>query len=219
QQGGNAADAAVAVVAALNVTEPCSTGIGGDCFCLFFDNATKKVRGINASGRAPVELTLEKLSELGFQNELPRYNVNTVTIPGAAAGWVDTLEKFGSMTTKEVLTPAIELAENGFPVAPLTAIAWARGTRQLRMGPYADEMLLNGEAPKEGEIMRNITLAQTFRELAEHGKSGFYEGRIAKAIIDLVQALGGVMTTDDLRNHYNTFDDPISVNYHGVDVF
>ncbi|GAG29376.1 unnamed protein product, partial [marine sediment metagenome] len=86
QQGGNAADAAVAVAAALNVTEPCSTGIGGDCFCLFFDNTTKKVDGVNASGRAPVELTLEKLSELGFQNELPRYNVNTVTIPGAAAG-------------------------------------------------------------------------------------------------------------------------------------
>ena len=219
QQGGNAADAAVAVAAALNVTEPCSTGIGGDCFCLFFDNSTKKVHGVNASGRAPVELTLERLSELGFQNELPRYNVNTVTVPGAAAGWLDTLEKFGTMTTKEVLTPAIELAENGFAVAPLTAIAWARGTKQLRIGPYADEMLLNGEAPKEGEIMKNITLAQTFRELAEHGKNGFYEGRIATAIIDLVQALGGVMTTDDLKNHYNTFDDPISVNYHGVDVF
>lgn len=219
QQGGNAADAAVATAAALNVTEPCSTGIGGDCFCLFFDNKTKNVSGLNASGRAPADLSLEFLSERGIINSLPPLSVHSITVPGAAAGWVDTTEKFGSMELKTILTPAIELAEGGFPVAPFTARAWNRSTRILKMGPYAEEMLLNGEAPKEGEIMKNPTLAQTFRELAEHGKAGFYEGRIAKAIIDLIQSKEGVMSIEDLKKHHSTFDEPISTNYRGVEIY
>jgi gamma-glutamyltranspeptidase/glutathione hydrolase len=219
QEGGNAADAAVAVAAALNVTEPCSTGIGGDCFCLFFENKKKKVFGLNASGRAPAELNVEKLAEKGIIGFLPPFSVHTITVPGAAAGWVDTLEKFGTKTLKEVLKPAIELAEEGFPVAPMTALAWNRGVKQLRTGPNANEMLLNGEAPKEGEIMKIPTLAQTFRELAEHGKSGFYEGRIAQAIVDLIQSKGGFMSIDDLKNHYNTFDEPISTDYRGIEIY
>lgn len=219
QQGGNAADAAVATAAALNVTEPCSTGIGGDCFCLFFNNKTNTVSGLNASGRAPADLNLELLSERGAINSLPPLSVHTITVPGAAAGWVDTTEKFGSMELKTILAPAIELAEGGFPVAPFTARAWNRSTRILKMGPYAEEMLLNGEAPKEGEIMKNPTLAQTFRELAEHGKAGFYEGRIAEAIIDLIHSKEGVMSIEDLKNHHSTFDEPISTNYQGVEVY
>ncbi|MEE9410227.1 MAG: gamma-glutamyltransferase, partial [Candidatus Heimdallarchaeota archaeon] len=97
QQGGNAADAAVAVAAALNVTEPTSTGIGGDCFCLFFDNKTKIVSGLNASGRAPAELNLETLVQKGITEVLPPFSVHTITVPGAAAGWVDTIDKFGTM--------------------------------------------------------------------------------------------------------------------------
>ncbi len=219
QQGGNAADAAVATAAALNVTEPCSTGIGGDCFCLYFDNKTKIVSGINGSGRAPADINIEKLAGLNITNELPSLSVHTITVPGAAAGWVDTIEKFGTMSLKEILSPAIELAEEGFPVAPITALAWNRGIRQLKLGPYANEMLLNGEAPKEGEIMKNPTLAKTFRELVDQGKAGFYEGRIAESIVDLIQSMGGFMTLDDLKNHYNTFDKPISVNYRGIDVY
>ncbi|MHA1303804.1 MAG: gamma-glutamyltransferase [Candidatus Heimdallarchaeaceae archaeon] len=219
QRGGNAADAAVAIAAALNVTEPTSTGIGGDCFCLFWDNSKKEVKGINGSGRAPKNLTLEKLAEEGITDKLPPLSVHTVTVPGAAAGWVDTIEQFGTMSLKEVLSPAIELAENGFPVAPITAFFWNRGVKQLKNGPYADEMLIQGRAPKEGEIMKNPTLAKTFRELAEHGKAGFYEGRIAESIVDLLQSMGGVMTLDDLRNHNSSFDDPISVKYRGVDIF
>ena len=161
QQGGNAADAAVATAAALNVTEPCSTGIGGDCFCLYFDNKTKRVSGLNASGRAPSDLNLEFLSKQGITGSLPPLSVHTITVPGAAAGWVDTVKKFGLLDLKKILAPAIELAEGGFPVAPFTARAWNRSTKILKMGPYADEMLLNGEAPKEGEIMKNPTLAQT----------------------------------------------------------
>ena len=126
QQGGNAADAAVATAAALNVTEPCSTGIGGDCFCLFFDNTKKEVFGVNGSGRAPGSLNVEYLDDQGIFGELHPLSIHTITVPGAAAGWVDTIEKFGTMELKDILTPAIELAENGFPVAPFTALAWQR---------------------------------------------------------------------------------------------
>ncbi|MCK5141331.1 MAG: gamma-glutamyltransferase, partial [Candidatus Heimdallarchaeota archaeon] len=219
QQGGNAADAAVAVAATLNLTEPTSTGIGGDCFCLFYDNQKKQVFGLNASGRAPAMLNVDKLNSIGIKDNLPPLSVHTITVPGAAAGWVDTVEKFGTMSLKKILEPAIKHAEDGFPVAPLTSRSWQRGVKQLRLGPNADEMLLNGEAPKEGEIMKNPTLANTFRELAEHGKSGFYEGRIAEAIINLIQSFEGYMTLDDLKNHKNTFDDPISINYRGVDIY
>ena len=219
QKGGNAADAAVAVAATLNLTEPTSTGIGGDCFCLFYDNHKKKVFGLNASGRAPADLNLDKLNNLNIRDNIPPLSVHTITVPGAAAGWVDTVERFGSMSLKDILSPAIELAREGFPVAPLTARSWQRGVKQLRLGPNADEMLLSGEAPKEGEIMKNPTLANTFRELAEHGKNGFYEGRIAEAIIDLIKSFEGYMTLDDLRNHKNTFDNSISINYRGVDIY
>ncbi|MHA1396430.1 MAG: gamma-glutamyltransferase [Candidatus Heimdallarchaeaceae archaeon] len=219
QQGGNAADAAVAVAAALNVTEPTSTGIGGDCFCLFFDNSTKKVHGINASGRAPAALSIDFLKEKGVTDSLPPYSVHTITVPGAAAGWADTIEKFGTMSLSEILTPALELAEEGFPVAPLTARSWERGVYQLKLGPNSEELLINGRAPKAGEIMKNPTLANTFRILAKEGKNGFYEGRIAKAIIELIQSKGGVMTEEDLKNHSNTFDKPISINYRGIDIY
>lgn len=216
--GGNAVDAAVATAAALNVTEPCSTGIGGDCFLLFWDASKGRVLGLNGSGRAPADLTPEKLRAEGF-TRMPSNGVHTVTVPGAPAGWVDALERYGMMEVREVLAPAIELAEGGFPVSPLTAHAWAAGVPVLRSGPYADELLLDGKAPAAGEVMRNRCLARTFREVVEHGKAGFYEGRVAEAIVDLLRSMGGTMTLDDLRRHRTTFDDPISVNYRGVDVW
>ena len=217
--GGNAADAAVAVAAALNVTEPTSTGIGGDCFVLFYDANKNKVMGINGSGRAPKGLTIDFLREQGIEGKLPPYSPHTVTVPGAAAAWIDTLEKFGTMELKDVLMPAINLAEEGFPVAPITARAWQRGVKQLLNGPNANEMLIDGRAPRAGEIMKLPNLAKTFRLLIEHGKSGFYEGEVARAIVDLLQSLGGVMTLEDLKSHESTFDDPISTNYRGVEVF
>jgi gamma-glutamyltranspeptidase/glutathione hydrolase len=218
QRGGNAADAAVATAAALNVTEPTSTGIGGDCFCLYFDNEKRTIQGVNGSGRAPKDLTIELLTELGY-NEMPPDGVHTVTVPGTAAGWVDTIIHFGSMTLKEVLQPAIELAENGFPVAPITARAWAFGVPKLKAGPYGDEMLIDGRSPMVGELMKNPTLAHTFKALAEHGKDGFYKGRVAEAIVTLLHNMGGVMALEDLENHITTFPEPIKTNYRGVDVY
>ncbi len=218
QKGGNAADAAVAVAAALNVTEPCSTGMGGDCFALYYDSSKGRVLGMNGSGRAPMGLTPEKLVADGF-TKMPTNGVHTVTVPGAVAGWVDTIEKFGTLTMKDVLTPAIELAEGGFPVSPLTARAWANGVPFLRSGPYGDEMLINGRAPGAGETMKNPTLASSMREVVEHGKAGFYEGRVAEAIVELLHLKGGTMTLEDLKKHTTTFDEPITVNYRGIDIW
>jgi gamma-glutamyltranspeptidase/glutathione hydrolase len=217
--GGNAADAAVATAAALNVTQPTSTGLGGDMFALYYDSNTKKVSGINGSGRAPNELTLAKVHNEGYTEELPPYHAHTITIPGAAAGWVDTVEKFGQLSLDKVLEPAIQLARDGFPVSDITAMYWDIGQPRLELGPNASEMLLNGKAPKVGQMMKIPNLANTFNELAINGKSGYYEGRIAEAIVEIQNLKGGVMTLDDLKSHKTTFEDPISVNYKGIDVY
>src|SRR5512142_1954834 len=125
--GGNAADAAVATAAALNVTEPTSTGLGGDCFALFYDARTRAVTALNGSGRAPAALTLDLLARQGFATALPPFHAHTVTVPGACAGWCDLIERHGTMPLRDILAPAIRLAEEGVPVAPATAHYWQRG--------------------------------------------------------------------------------------------
>ncbi len=123
----------MATAAALNVTEPTSTGIGGDCFALYYDAQTRQVSALNGSGRAPAALSLERLQREGFGSELPPYHPYTITVPGACAGWCDLVERHGRLPLAQVLAPAIRLAEEGFPVAPITAYFWERGAeRQLR---------------------------------------------------------------------------------------
>ena len=227
--GGNAADAAVAVAAALNVTEPCSTGIGGDCFALYYDATTRKVTGINGSGRAPADLTLERVHSDGAVVEgggdhLPYTHAHTVTVPGAACGWVDTIERHGSkrLTLAQVLEPAATLAENGVPIHEVAAHHWARGAAKLQAedNVHGKDMLMSdGSAPAAGDIMRMPYLAETFRRLGREGKAGFYTGTVAEAIVECVQSHGGCMTLSDLADHSSRFDDPIHVNYKGTDVW
>jgi len=140
----------------------------------------------------------------------------------AAAGWVDTVKKFGcrKLHLDEILSPAIRLAEDGYPVEPITAHNWARGEALLKSASSnGSELLLNGQAPKEGEIMRMPELAETMRTLARLGKKGFYRGRIAQAIVHVLEKRGGVLSLEDLAEHRNTTDTPIHVNYRGVDVY
>lgn len=218
--GGNAADAAVATAAALNVAEPTSTGLGGDCFALFYDARTRQVTALNGSGRAPAALTLDLLARQGL-HELPPYHAHTITVPGACAGWCDLIAKHGTMSMGEILAPAIQLAEEGFPVSPVISYLWQRGAkRQLGNSPGGRELLAEGgRAPRPGEIMRLPTLARTLRAVAEGGKEAFYQGEIAHKIADTVQAYGGVMTAQDLAAHYSTWDEPISATYRGVRVW
>ena len=220
-KGGNAADAAVASAAALNVTEPTSTGIGGDMFALYFDAQTKQVTALNGSGRAPAALTLDRLKKEGItSDELPPFHAHTVTVPGACAGWCDLIEKHGSLTLLEILAPAIRLADEGFPVAPLTSYFWARGAnRQLNSSLNGRELTIDGRAPRAGEIFRNPGLAKTLSMIAQENKRGFYQGQIAEAIVSVIKEAGGCVSEDDLASHVSTWENPISVNYRGLRVF
>ncbi|KAJ7357247.1 gamma-glutamyltranspeptidase [Mycena albidolilacea] len=217
RKGGNAADAAVAVSAALNVTEPSCCGIGGDAFCLFFDAKTKTVKALNGSGHSPQKLTLEYLRQRGLTGpSIPLTDLNSVTVPGAAAAWVDTIEGFGSgkVTVSDVLEPAIRLAEEGVPVSEIHSLSWQKSENLIKnASPNGDEMLLNSKAPLQGQIIKLQNLAQTFREVATHGKDGFYKGRVAQAIVELIQSKGGLMELDDLAKHKTTFVDPIKYTY------
>ena len=220
-RGGNAADAAVAAAAALNVTEPTSTGIGGDMFALYFDAQTRQVTALNGSGRASSALTLERLKREGLlADSLPPFHPHTVTVPGACAGWCDLIEKHGSLSLTEILAPAIRLADEGFPVAPLTAHFWTRGAdRQLKSALNGRELTIDGRAPKAGEIFQNKGLAKTFKLLAERGAVGFYQGSVAQAIVVVIKEAGGCMSAEDLASHVSTWESPISVDYRGLRVY
>lgn len=219
-KGGNAADAAVAAGAALNVTEPSSTGIGGDMFALYFSADTRQVTALNGSGRAPAALTLDRLKKEGFSTELPPFHAHTVTVPGACAGWFDLIEKHGSLSMPEILAPAIRLANDGFPVGPITAYSWQRGAQnQLRSAPNGHELTIDGRGPNAGEIFRNPNLARTFEIVARGGKPAFYQGEIAEAIVGVIKEAGGCMSAEDLASHTSTWEEPISVTYRGLRVY
>ncbi|KAJ6088589.1 hypothetical protein N7486_009850 [Penicillium sp. IBT 16267x] len=235
-QGGNAADAAVATVAALNMSEPCSTGIGGDMFCLFYKAETKKVHALNGSGRYAAKATLEKVrKDLNMAPDalggIPELNALAATVPGAAAGWVDTIEKFGSgkLSLEQILQPAIEMGENGFVVSELSSHGWQAAEKTIReASPNFREMLKKDPAAKDGvraplpgEIMKNPTLAKTFRTLATEGKKGFYQGRIAEEIVKVAQSLGSYLDLEDLAQHaaQGTQEvDAISLKFTGQDI-
>uniref|UniRef100_UPI0037E716C6 glutathione hydrolase-like YwrD proenzyme n=1 Tax=Semicossyphus pulcher TaxID=241346 RepID=UPI0037E716C6 len=222
KRGGNAADAAVAIAAALAVTEPCSTGPGGDAFCLFYNGKTGEIRGINGSGRSPRAQSLDFLEGRGYTAEAPPspFNALNVTVPGAPACWCDTVQQFGShkLSMQEVLSGAAELAEAGFPVAEVAAHHWANWVSALRDEgkELGGDLLIGGHAPKCGHVFRNPSLARTLRELGEHGKPAFYQGRVAQAIVDIINQNGGVMTLEDLSSHDSEVITPISTEYKGV---
>jgi gamma-glutamyltranspeptidase/glutathione hydrolase len=219
-QGGNAADAAVATAAALNVTEPTSTGIGGDCFALYFNATDHQISALNASGRAPKTLSIERLQKEGFTDSLPPFHPYTITVPGACAGWCDLVENFGLLELPQILAPAIRLAEEGFPVSPLTAHFWSRGAeRQLVNAPGGLELTIEGRAPQAGEVFRNPGLARTFHTIADGGKTAFYQGQIAEAIVQVVEKAGGCLDISDLAAHRSTWEEPISTTYRGLRIW
>ena len=216
--GGNAADAAVAAAAALNLTEPMSTGLGGDMFALFFDASTRKITALNGSGRAPAALSIDLLRKQGL-DPWPPHHTHTVTVPGACAGWFDLVARHGTMPMAKILAPAIRLAEEGFPVGDWTAQGWAGGLRLLDASPGGSELEIDGRAPRKGETFRNPALAKTFRAIAEGGKDAYYKGEIGRAVAAAVQAAGGVMTAADLASHESTWEEPISTTYRGMRVW
>ncbi|XP_013877280.1 putative gamma-glutamyltransferase YwrD isoform X2 [Austrofundulus limnaeus] len=207
KRGGNAADAAVAIAAALAVTEPCTTGPGGDAFCLFYNGNTGEIKGINGSGRSPQALTLDLFEGRGFSAGTPpsAFDALNITVPGAPACWCDTVQLFGSkkLSLQEVLSGAVELAEEGFPVSEVAAHYWEKWTTALRSDGKAlgEDLLTDSRPPRCGQVFKNPSLAQTIKELGERGKPAFYQGRVARAIVDVILQNGGVMTLEDLSSH------------------
>ena len=219
-QGGNAADAAVATAAALNVTEPASTGLGGDCFALFYSAETGQVSALNGSGRAPAALTLERARQAVIDGQLPPNHPYTITVPGACAGWCDLIERYGRLTMSTILAPAIRLAEAGFPVAPLTALSWqSEMDESFNMAFGGKELTVKGRPPRPGELFRNPGLARSLQSIAEGGQRAFYEGAIAESITRTVQAAGGCLELADLAAHHSTWETPISTTYRGIRIW
>lgn len=214
REGGTAADACVAMDAVLHVTEPPSTSLGGDLFALVYDGGIGKITALNGSGRAPRAVDATTLRARGL-SKIPERHGHAVTTPGVCAGWYDLIERHGRMPMPRLLAPAITLAEQGFPVGPVTAAIWARKQERLQSA----ELTIEGRAPRAGEQFRNAGLAKTLRVISESGKEAFYRGEIATAIAQAVQIAGGALTVEDLAAHESTWEEPISTTYRGVQVW
>ena len=221
--GGSAVDAAIAANAMLGLVEPTGNGIGGDLFALVWDARTQRLYGLNASGRSPKGLTLatlrERLKAEGLERLLPLGPL-PVSVPGAVDGWFELHAKFGRLPMKTLLTPAIRSAREGHPLSELIAYYWARSLPRLGKFPgFREQMTLDGQAPKKGEIWKNPNLANTLEALAKGGRKAFYQGRIAHTIADYVQAQGGYLSYEDLASHRSEWVEPVSTNYRGYDVW
>ena len=218
-QGGNAIDAAVAVNAALGVFAPMANGMGGDMFAIVYEAKTGKLYGLNASGWAPAGLTPELLKSKGLK-AMPQSGIHSVTVPGAVDGWDKLLRRFGRKKLSDLLEPAIRYAEDGFPVTEIFSSYWVESKRKL-LGDTnaAGTFLLQGRAPRPGEIFRNPDLAWSLKQVARQGRKAFYEGEIAKRILATSQQLGGTMNAEDLAKFSSVWVEPISTTYHEWTVY
>jgi gamma-glutamyltranspeptidase/glutathione hydrolase len=218
KSGGNAIDAAIAANAVLGLVEPTGNGMGGDLFAIIWDAKTEKLYGLNASGRSPYDLSLDYFLENNYK-KIPSHGPLPVSIPGAVDGWFEMHKKFGNMKMKEILQPAINYANNGFPVTELIAYYWSRSSSLQRFPGFKETFLPNGKAPAKGEIFKNPRLAKTFEILAKDGRDAFYKGEIAEKIVDYVREQGGFLSMRDFEDHHSDWVEPISVNYRGYDVW
>ena len=218
-QGGNAVDAAVATAATLNVVEPMMTGIGGDMFAIVYLADGGELLGLNGSGRAPAGATPDFFAARGIHT-MPSTGIHAVTVPGAVDGWDQLLRRAGTMRFAQVLQPALEYAENGFPVSEVIASQWAGAEAALHGDPdSARTWLVGGAAPRPGSVFANSALARSLRLLAEEGRDAFYGGALARAIVAKSQALGGLLTPEDLAAHTSTWVEPIHTSYRGYEVY
>ena len=223
KRGGNAVDAAIAANAVLGVVEPMSCGIGGDLFCIYWDAKTQKLYGLNASGRAPQNISIEKMRAAGHQY-IPTNRPASWSVPGCVRGWEDLRAKFGTRPLAELLRPAIDYADEGFAVSPVIGNDWHSAATSLAATPEAAETFLiekNGKrrAPNVGEIMKNRRLARTYKRLAERGADEFYSGEMAKQIVAYSERVGGYFSLRDFVEHQSEWIEPVGTNYRGYDVW
>jgi gamma-glutamyltranspeptidase / glutathione hydrolase len=239
KRGGNAVDAAVTAAAVLSLVEPMNVGPGGDLFAIIYVAKENKLYALNASGKAPSGQTLAHMNALGYLwnpmdwgpgSGMPRAGILTATVPGAVWGWDEVLHRFGTRTFKDTLQPAIDYAEQGFPVSERIANDWRlpNALSAARANPdkcctqldpdSVATWYINGKQPTAGQIYRSQELARMFRILQQKGRDGFYKGEVARAIVAKSAALGGTMTLDDLAHYSGEWQSPAATNYHGYDV-
>jgi gamma-glutamyltranspeptidase/glutathione hydrolase len=215
ERGGTAVDAAVAANAVMGVVAPMSNGIGGDLFAIVYDAKSGKLYGVNASAWAPTGLTVEALKKQGLR-DMPQRGIFTVTVPGAVDGWQKLLERFGKKNLSAVLAPAIQIAEQGFPVTEWIAGLWSQNVELLRSNDAAAQTYLPADkAPAVGQVFRNPDLANSLRQIAQGGRDAFYKGQIARQIIDASKRHGGTFTLNDFADYSSEWVDPISTTYRG----
>ncbi|TRM10583.1 gamma-glutamyltransferase [Lentibacillus cibarius] len=223
KKGGNAVDAAIATAACLTVVEPTSNGIGGDAFALVWMKGD--LYGLNSSGRSPESISIDAVKEAGFE-EIPKYGWTPVTVPGAPGAWAALSERFGKLALNEVLQPAIQYAEEGFPVSPTLSKYWKKAYKTFSehltdsiFTEWFQTFAPKGRAPKAGEIWSSLDHAETLRSIAETGAESFYRGELAEKISSFSNENNGFLTYDDLAAHQPDWVDPIKVNYRGYDVW
>jgi gamma-glutamyltranspeptidase / glutathione hydrolase len=219
QRGGSAVDAAIAANAVLGVTEPMMNGIGGDLFALYWDAASQKLYGLNASGWAPRGLTIEHL-KAGGQTTMPQAGIDSVTVPGAVAGWKALHHRFGKLSWPALLQPAILYARDGYSVPELIPEFWDGAIDRLRADPESVRVYLRGgKAPEVGDIFRNPDLAGALTLIADQGPDAFYRGAIAQAIVRTSAAATGTIAADDLAAFEPEWVEPIASTYRGWTVY
>ncbi|MBS0472103.1 MAG: gamma-glutamyltransferase [Proteobacteria bacterium] len=237
KKGGSAVDAAIAANATLGLMEPVSNGIGGDLFAIVWDPKTKKLYGYNGSGRAAKGRDLAKMidevkavaAKTGqpYVPHIPKFGSLAVTVPGTVDAWGALHAKFGKLTLAQDLAPAIGYATNGFPVTQLIAMYWRGNMKAFeRAGALIEETgnarhtyLIDGHTPAEGEIFRNPDLAHTLSLIAKGGRDAYYKGEIAHVIDRYFRRIGGDLRYEDFAAHHGEWVEPLSVNYHGYDVY
>jgi gamma-glutamyltranspeptidase/glutathione hydrolase len=218
QQGGNAIDAAIAAAAVLCVVEPMMVSPGGDLFAIVWDARRKEIKALNASGRAPRALSIDELKKRGLTS-MPVFGIHPVTVPGAVDGWATLAKAYGTMPLAQLLQPAIEYAERGFPVTEVIGQQWQDGMQHAKNPDFAATFLPNGRPPAIGEIFTNKNLAATLKKIAAGGRDAFYKGEIAQKIVKFAQSQGGLHTIEDFAAHTSNWVDPISTTYRGYTVY
>jgi gamma-glutamyltranspeptidase/glutathione hydrolase len=218
KQGGNAVDAAIATSAAMGLMEPMSCGIGGDLFAIVWDAKSKKLYGLNASGRSPYRATMAFFREKGL-DLIPTLGPLSWSVPGCVDGWDQLQKRFGTRSLARLLEPSIRYAEEGVPVPEVIAGYWKSSESGSVTPEFAKTYLPNGKAPRTGEIFRNPLLARTYRDIAKGGRDACYKGRIAREIVSYSDRVGGLFSLKDFEDHSSTWVEPVSTNYRGYDVW
>ena len=217
QMGGNAMDAAIATAAALNVVEPLMSGVGGDGFIMVYDQKTARVEVCNGTGAAPLAATREYYADgLGG---IPSTGILSVSVPGLVDSWLAAHERYGSLSLSQVFAPAIDLADNGFPVSHVLSRAIA-GDRLLCEFPTSRAVFTRDGVPLQpGQAMYQKDLARTFQAIVDGGRDAFYQGEIAGAIVEFSREQGGILSLADFAGCRSRWQEPISTTYRGHTVY